>query len=148
MSHTITYNSELHIVESKLQGDMTVGEVEEIISKIARIAKEKDCRFIFTDFREVSRKLSIFQMYELPDRTKSIFASFGINVLLYKRANVIAKDLDDYVFHENVMVNRGQNEKVFTDTDQAKEWLMENSAAQQSRLCPRNDGYYQKEKRP
>jgi predicted nucleotidyltransferase len=44
--------------------------------------------------------------------------------LLYKRANIVAKDLDDYIFHENVMVNRGQNEKVFTDIDQAKEWLM------------------------
>ena len=134
MSHTVIYNSELHIVESKLQGDMTVGEVEDIVTKIASIAKEKDCRLIFTDFREVSRKLSILQIYELPDRTKSIFASFGINVLLYKRANVVGKDLDDYVFHENVMVNRGQNEKVFTDIDKAKKWLMEISAAQQSRL--------------
>ena len=133
MPHTVIYNSELHIVESKLQGDMTVGEVEEIVTKIAKIAKEKDCRLIFTDFREVSRKLLIYQIYELPDRTKNIFTSFGINIFLYKRANVVAKDLDDYIFHENVMVNRGQNEKVFTDIDQAKKWLMENSAAQQSR---------------
>jgi len=72
----------------------------------------------------VSRKLSILQIYELPDRTKNIFTSFGINVLLYKRANVVAKDLDDYIFHENVMVNRGQNEKVFTDIDKAKKWLI------------------------
>ena len=124
MSHTVIYNSELHIVESKLQGDMTLGEVEVIITKIAKTAKENDCRLIFTDFREVSRKLSILQIYELPDRTKNIFSSFGINVLLYKRANVVAKDLDDYVFHENVMVNRGQNEKVFTDIDKAKKWLI------------------------
>ena len=124
MSHTVIYNSELHIVESKLQGDMTLGEVKEIVTKIAKIAKEKDCRLIFIDFREVSRKLSILQIYELPDRTKNIFSSFGINVLLYKRANVVAKDLDDYVFHENVMVNRGQNEKVFTDIDKAKKWLI------------------------
>ena len=148
MPHTIIYNSELHIVESKLQGDMTLGEVEEIVTEIAKIAKEKDCRSIFIDFREGSQKLSILEMYRLPDRTKNIFATFGINVLLYKRANVIAKDLDDYIFHENVMVNRGQNEKVFTDIDQAQKWLMENKAAQQSRLCPRSDGYYQKEKRP
>jgi len=124
MSHTVIYNSELNIVESKLQGDMTLGEVKEIVTKIAKIAKEKDCRLIFIDFREVSRKLSILQIYELPDRTKNIFSSFGINVLLYKRANVVAKDLDDYVFHENVMVNRGQNEKVFTDIDKAKKWLI------------------------
>jgi len=148
VSHTVIYNSELHIVESKLHGDMTLGEVEVIITKIAKTAKEHDCRLIFTDFREVSRKLSVLQIYELPDRTKNIFTSFGMNVSLYKRANAVAKDLDDYVFHENVMVNRGQNEKVFTDIDQAKEWLMENSSAQQSRLCPYSDGYHPKEKRP
>lgn len=124
MPHTVFYNSELHIVESKLQGNMTLGEVEEIITKIAQLAKEKDCRLIFTDFRGVSRKLSILQIYELPDRIKNIFASFGINVSLYKRANVVAKDLDDYVFHENVMVNRGQNEKMFTDIDKARKWLI------------------------
>lgn len=136
MSHTVLYNSELHIVESKLHGDMTLGEAEVIITKIAKTAKENDCRLIFTDFREVSRKLSFLQIYELPARTRNIFASFDINVSLYKRANVVAKDLDDYVFHENVMVNRGQNEKVFTNIDKAKKWLMETSAAQQSRLCP------------
>jgi hypothetical protein len=103
---------------------MTLGEVEEIVTKIAKIAKEKDCRLIFTDFRKVSRKLSIFQIYELPDRIKNIFDSFGINILLYKRASVVATDLDDYVFHENVMVNRGHNEKVFTDIEKAKEWLI------------------------
>jgi hypothetical protein len=147
MSHTVIYNSELHIVESKLKGDMTVGEAEEIITEIAKIAKEKDCRSIFIDFRKVSQKLSIVEMYKLPDRTKNIFARFGMNVLLYKRANVVAKDLHDYVFHENVMVNRGQNEKVFTDIDKAKEWLMENNTAQQSQLFPCSDGYYLKEKR-
>ena len=148
MSHTVLYNSELHIVESKLQGDMTLSEVEEIVTKIAKLAKEKDCRLIFTDFREVSRKLPMWQIYELPNRLKNIFAAFDINVLHYKRANVVARELDDYVFHENVMVNRGQNEKVFTDVEQAKAWLRGNRAPQQSRLCPCNDGYYQKEKRP
>ena len=125
MSHTVFYNPELHIVESKLQGDMTIGEVDEFVAKIAQITKEKDCRLIFTDFREVSRKLPMWQIYELPNRLKNIFAAFDINVSFYKRANVVAKDLDDYIFHENVMVNRGQNEKVFTDIDKAMGWLMD-----------------------
>lgn len=148
MPHTVIYNSELHLVESKLQGDMTLGEFEEIVTDIVKIAKEKDCRLIFTDFHEVSRKLPMWQIYELPNRLKNIFAAFDMNVSLYKRANVVAKDLDDYIFHENVMVNRGQNEKVFTDIDQAREWLMENSAAKQSRLRAYSDGYYLQEKRP
>ena len=124
MPHTIIYNSEWHIVESKLQGDMTMVEVDEIITKTAKIAKDKDCRLIFTDLTEVSRKLSILEIYELPDRIRTIFTSFGINVGLYKRANVVAKDWDEYIFHENVMVNRGQKEKAFTDMDEAKKWLL------------------------
>jgi hypothetical protein len=129
MPHTIIYNSELHIVESKLQGDMTLGEVEVIITQIAKTAKENGCRLIFTDFREVSRKLLLYQIYELPDRIRNIFTSFGIHISLHKRANVVAKDWDDYIFHENVMVNRGQNEKVFTDIDKAKKWLIGNNTA-------------------
>ena len=124
MSHTVIYNSELHIVESKLQGDMTLGEVDVIIAKIAETAKANNCRLIFTDFREVSQKLPMWQIYELPNRLKNIFAAFDINVLVYKRANVVARDLDDYIFHENVMVNRGQNEKVFTNVDKARQWLI------------------------
>ena len=129
MPHTVIYNSELHIVESKLQGDMTLGEVEEIIAKTANIAKEEDCRLIFTDFRQVSRHLSILEIYELPDRIRNIFTSFGMHVSVYKRANVVAKDWDEYIFHENVMVNRGQNEKAFADIDKAKKWLIGNNTA-------------------
>ena len=124
MPYTVIYNSELHVVEAKLQGDMTVGEVEEIITRIAQTAKEKGCRSIFTDFREVNQKLSILEIYKLPDRTRNIFASFGFDVSLFRRANIAADDLDDYIFHENVMVNRGQNEKVFTDIHNARKWLI------------------------
>ncbi|HMR99076.1 MAG TPA: hypothetical protein PKE62_07455 [Anaerolineales bacterium] len=124
MPYTVIYNPELHIIEARLIGNMTVGEVDEIIAKTAKIAKEKECRLIFTDFREVSQKLSIVQIYQLPDRIKNIFTSLGVNISLCKRANVVANDLDDYIFHENVMVNRGQIEKVFTDFDQATKWLI------------------------
>ena len=125
MTHTVIYNSELHIVESKLQGNMTLGEVDEIITKTAKIAKEKDRHFILNDFRDTSRKLPLWQIYELPDRIRTIFTSFGTNVWLYKRANVVSNDWDEYIFHENVMVNRGQKEKAFTDIDEAKKWLMD-----------------------
>jgi hypothetical protein len=62
MPHTLIYHSELHIVESRLQGDMTLGEAEEIITKTAKLAKEKDCHFIPPDFREVSQKSLILQI--------------------------------------------------------------------------------------
>ncbi len=144
MSHTVIYNSDLHIVESKLQGNMTPSEVDEIITHIAQISKEQDCHLILMDFRNISQKLSMIQIFELPDRVKNIFAAFGMNVLFYTRANVVANDLDDYIFHENVMVDRGQNEKVFTDIDKAIKWLLKNHRPITSAM-PHHDGYHPKE---
>lgn len=148
MPHTIVYNPELRIVESRLIGDMTLGEVDELIAKTAKIAKEKECYLIFTDFREVSQKLSILQIYQLPDRIKNIFTSFGVNISHFKRANVVANDLKEYIFHENVMVNRGQIEKVFTDIDEAKKWLIGKwHRSTKSAGCSHDEYYLLKEKR-
>jgi hypothetical protein len=123
MSHRVIYTSELHVVESKVQGNLTLAEVKEIITEIAIIAKEKACNLILSDFREATLRLSITQIYELSNITTNIFGSFGLNILRCKRALVAAEGLNDYSFHENVMVNRGHKIKVFTNMDTAKNWL-------------------------
>ena len=124
MTHTCFYNSELHVVETKVQGDLTLDEIREIVTEIALIAKEKDCFLLFSDYREVTLKLSIMEIYGLPKITTNAFASLGLDILRCSRALVAASDLNDYSFHENVMVNRGQNVKVFFDIDKAKKWLL------------------------
>ena len=123
MSHIISYTSELHVVESKVQGELTLDEVKEIIAEIAIIAEEKACNLILSDFREATLRLSMIQIYELPKITANIFASLGLNILGCKRALVAAEGLNDYSFYENVMVNRGQKVRVFTNIDKAKKWL-------------------------
>jgi hypothetical protein len=57
------------------------------------------------------------------------YSIYGFHASLHKRANLVAKDWKDYIFHENVMVNRGQNEKVFTDICKAKKWLIGNNTS-------------------
>lgn len=124
MSHTIIYNSEMHIIESKFQEDLTFSEVKEFISEGARIAKENDCALFLTDYREVTLKLSTLEIYEIPKLMQDTFASTGLNAGRLRRAIVVAKDLKDYRFHETVTTNRGQSAKVFYDIDEAKEWLL------------------------
>jgi hypothetical protein len=123
MSHIIIYTSELHVVESRVQGELTLDEVKEIITEIAILAKEKACHLILSDFRETTLRLSMLQLYELPKITANLFASLGLNILRCKRALVAAEGLHDYSFYENVMVNRGQKVRVFTNMDKAKKWL-------------------------
>ena len=125
MLHTITYNSDLGIVEIKFQENVTWKEVEDILWESARIAKEKNCFMFLSDFREATLELSFLELYEFPKILSEIFASSGISAHKIKRAFVVAKDLKDYSFFETVNVNRGYRHKMFEDIDEAKKWLLE-----------------------
>ena len=124
MPHTIIYNSESHVIEMTVQGELTMKEAKEITLEASKIAKEQNCFVYFSDYREATVKLSTLEVYELPKIISDILASSGLNVHKFKRAFVVARDLKVYEFFENVTVNRGQNVRVFYDVDEAKRWLL------------------------
>jgi hypothetical protein len=125
MLHTITYNSDLGIVEIKFQENVIWKEVKEILWQSAQIAKEQNCFLFLSDFREATLNLSTLELYELPKILSGIFASSEIPAYKLKRAFVVAKDLKDYSFFETVNVNRGYRHKMFEDISEAKKWLLE-----------------------
>ena len=125
MSHTITYNSEAHIVEIKVQEDLLLSEAKEILSETARAIKEHNCFLTLTDMREATNKLSILEIYKLPELLSAALASLEINLHRMRRAIVVEKDLKDYNFFETVTINRAQYAKLFFDIDEAKKWLLE-----------------------
>jgi len=45
MPHTVIYNSEAHVIEIKIQGDLTLNVVKEIVSGAMQVAKEQNCFF-------------------------------------------------------------------------------------------------------
>jgi len=114
------------MIESIFQGVLTFGEVKEFICEEALLSKENNCRFFLTDYLEVRLELSTLQIYEVPKLLQDTFALLGLDVRLLRRAVVVAEDLRDYKFYEDVAVNQGQKPKVFTDIDEAKKWLAEN----------------------
>ena len=125
MLHTITYNSDLRIVEIKFRENVTLKEVKEILWESAQIAKEQNCFLFLSDFREATMKLSTLELYEFPKLLSEIFASSEISPHKIKRAFVVANDLENYNFFENVNVNRGYRHKMFQDISEAKKWLLE-----------------------
>ena len=124
MPHAIMYNPEEHVIEIKVQEDLTLNKVKEIISEAIQVAKVQNCFLILNDMREATVKLSTVEIYELPKIIPDIFASSGLNVHQFKRALVAAKDLNDYKFFETVTLNHAQNAKFFTDIDKARKWLI------------------------
>jgi len=124
MSHTITYNSDLGIVEIKFRENVIWKEVKETLWQSAQIAKEQNCFLFLSDFREATMELSTLELYEFPKILSETFASLEIPTHKIKRAFVVAKDFKDYSFFETVNVNRGFNHKMFQDISEAKKWLL------------------------
>jgi len=123
MSHTITYNQETNIIETKARGDITLDEIKEMISEFALVVKETGSVLILTDYREATIRLSTTEIYSIHQILSDIFDSLGLKAQRIKRALVIAGDSRDYLFSETVAYNRGQNTKVFYNIDEAKKWL-------------------------
>ena len=125
MSHTVIYNSAEHLIEIKVQGDFFLSEAKEMTTNVAQIAKAQNCLLVLNDMREATVKLDMLEIYQLPKIISDIYASFEISVHKVKRAQVVANDLKDYSFYENVSVNRSQQVRYFLDINEAKKWLFE-----------------------
>ncbi len=125
MSHTIMYNSEERIIEIKIQGDLFLNEVKEIITEVAQTTKAQNCFLSLHARREATVKLSMLEIYGLPKILTDIYASFELSVYKANRALVAGNGLKDYSFFENVALNRALHIKYFLDMDEARQWLFE-----------------------
>jgi hypothetical protein len=125
MTHTLTHNSELHILELNVQGTLRMPEVRQIISESVRLVREHDCFLILSDFRDATLALSVLEIYEVPKIIEEISFGSGLPASKVKRALVIANDMKEFDFLETVTVNRMQKARIFQDFDKAKNWLLE-----------------------
>jgi hypothetical protein len=125
MAHTIIYNPEAHMIETKCEGTLDLEEATEIMSKIAHVAKENNCVFCLSDYRDAELKLTTSEIYNLPKLLSDIVALHSFSAKNFKRALVIRNNSRDFYFFETVTVNQMQNARLFHDAGEAKRWLLE-----------------------
>lgn len=125
MTHTVTHNPALGVIETVAQGNLTSSEAKEIISEITQIAVEKDCFLCLRDYRKATIEMSTLEIYDIPKTLSGIVTSFGVRPSMFKRAIIAEKSLIDYQFFETATLNMGQYIKLFQDIDEAKKWLFE-----------------------
>jgi len=125
MTHTVTFNPALGVIETAAQGNLALQEVKEIISEISQVAIEQDCFLCLSDYREATIEMSTLQIYDIPRILSDIVTSFGFRPSKFKRAIIAEKSLIDYQFFESVTLNQGQRIRLFQDIEEAKQWLLE-----------------------
>ena len=125
VSHTITYNPEIHILEITFQGTITPNELKETYLEALPIAIEKECFLFLNDLSEATISLSVVDIFRWPSILSAIGSQKRLNTNLFRRAIILPINYSDSRFAENVAVNQGQRVRFFKDADGAKKWLSE-----------------------
>ena len=125
MPHKVTYNLETHIVESEINGDLSLDESIELITSIGRACAENNCSLCLSDYRGATLNLSVFELYDVPNKLSNILDSLGLSAHKIKRAIVVSENVKDFRFYETVTLNNGQRIKMFQDINEARKWLLE-----------------------
>ncbi len=123
MPYTVTFVPKENLIHIKLSGEINLLTVIDVATEVAHIAKEHKCFRILNDAREAKVRLSTLEIVQLPNVASEILAENGIQVNKFRRALVVANDMDDFNFFETVSKNRGQNIMLFRDMKEAREWL-------------------------
>lgn len=127
MPHTISYNPQYRMIETKFWGELGMDDARQIIEGILQAAGEHGCFLCLSDYREAILKLSTMQIYEVPRIISDVSNSLGVGAHQFKRALVV-KNLEDFRFFETVTWNQGQTLKLFLDIDEARRWLLEDGS--------------------
>ena len=124
-TYTVTYNAELKIIETTVDGDIDLSVLKEIFTAQAQTSKDSNCNLMINDYRNARIKITVIEIYELPKIIAKIAASFGRSASRTIRALVIPTFKEDYRFYETVTANNSQTEKLFFDIEEAKKWILQ-----------------------
>ena len=114
----VVYNSEWGCIVNTISGTITQEVASEAANKIAQLAKLHNCIRCLNDVREATSQLSITNLYYLPDKV----AELGVGRSM-KRAILVKERFEESSFYEDTTANKGIRVKVFTDLDEALNWL-------------------------
>ncbi|MEP7135344.1 MAG: hypothetical protein ABI904_10470 [Chloroflexota bacterium] len=125
MSYSINYD-EMGFIRLTYEGDANLSDMKEVLSHGALLAAEKSCFRVLSDFRAMKLDLSVMELFRIPENQKEQSRELKMHFAKFRRVVVVPeRDFNKYKFFENVAVNRAHRVKIFTDIEEAIEWLLE-----------------------
>jgi len=121
MAWKVTMNHETGFIETTYSGVATIQDITESTMKCLEFAHSEAPLKFLTDLANADLDVSIIGLFKQPD----FWEALG-----FKRVNSLAiiqgvkhKEKGELSFFEDVSVNRGWNVKIFTERQDAIEWL-------------------------
>ena len=118
MPYTVNYNQEKGFIIAGVQGELNLPLLQSMASDVSKIVNKMGCRFILNDLREAKPAKNILDIYNMPKVAKKA----GVTPSC-KRALIVGERASEFYFLETVFVNQGHLVRMFTNIDDAEEWL-------------------------
>jgi len=122
VAHISRYDEAQAIIFMTASGSYTIEDEHELLSDIKILMCEKNCPKLIVDHRKSEIIASARNYF---DRHRD-YENFDLPQNL-RLAVVTNKITENFLLYENASVNRGRKVKVFTDIDQAVEWMRDST---------------------
>jgi hypothetical protein len=124
MSFSVKYNPELNIIESVIADNITSEDLRMHEAQCIALARETNSIRFLTDASQAILKVSVISLYDLPKFYQDQDLQRMVFIAVLEPTSEAGKNLVD--FYETVSHNRGWKVKIFTERQEALDWLFGN----------------------
>jgi hypothetical protein len=126
VAYKITFDSINGIIQVHVKGPFDWNLIDQMAPAIAKKSLETGSRLVLIDFRKSHMSMATMKIYRTPAKLVDDFKMMGVDFLTICRAWLIPAEDKDFRFFVDVSENQGQPVKVFTNEEDAMNWLLEN----------------------
>jgi hypothetical protein len=125
VAFSVTFDEEAGFIHAVYDGKLDMPGIRSLLGAVGLAVKEHDCYLVLSDYSRATLAISIADFYEMPKLILQRGKEMGVSAGKVKRALVIpAVAYENFRFFETVSLNNSQTVRIFTEVDQAREWLL------------------------
>ncbi len=126
MAFACSFNiSEKYLLFS-YEGELTDAAINEFLEEAPQQILSHQCYKLINDYRDAILNFSPARLIEVQQKVAEAMLTRGISLHLITRALVINESINNFSYShifETVNLNHGLNLKVFTNMDEALQWI-------------------------
>jgi hypothetical protein len=123
MHYTVSYNKEECFFEVEITGEITLFEIQAMISEVVGSITQLQCYNILAIIYATELKMTILDLINLEGFIRKTFQAAGAPLYKLKRALYLNQSTVLVKFFETFSIHKGQTIQVFHDREAAKTWL-------------------------
>ena len=122
MEWKIELKQDVGIISTIVSGIVTLDGIKIFYIEVLKLARQHNVHKLISDYRKAILDVSTVDIYHLPQTFKELGRTHGQKSAIVYSVN--SPDTSNYSFFDNRCFNSSHNSRIFTDFDDAYQWLV------------------------